>query len=134
LTPHNLALVALGGALGSVARYATGVWLLRALGASFPHLSGVAGTLAVNVVGSAIIGIVAGVSAAGAPPSHELRLFLVTGILGGFTTFSAFSLDTGALFERSPALAALYVGVTLAGGLAAFAAGFAAGRAANSLL
>ena len=129
MTPSNLALVALGGALGSVARYATGIWLLRALGAEFPHFSGYAGTLAVNVAGSAIIGLVAGISAAGSPPSNEIRLFLVTGVLGGFTTFSAFSLDTGTLFERAPPLAALYVAATLAGGLMAFFATHAAALA-----
>ncbi|WP_376088328.1 fluoride efflux transporter CrcB [Roseomonas sp. CCTCC AB2023176] len=124
MTPVGLALVALGGALGSVVRYAAGVWLLGALGASFPW-----GTLAVNVVGSAVIGVIGGLAAAGTVTSNELRLFVVTGVLGGFTTFSAFSLDTGTLFGRSPALAALYVGVTVAGGLASFAAGFWAGRA-----
>ena len=92
---------------------------LRHLGADFPW-----GTLAVNLLGSAAIGVIGGTIAAGAAVAPELRLFLVTGILGGFTTFSAFSLDTGALFGRSPWLAALYLAASILGGLTAFALGW----------
>lgn len=115
----------MGGALGSVARYAVGVAALRLLGPAWPL-----GTLAVNVVGSALVGLFAGALAAGAQVSAEARLLLVAGVLGGFTTFSAFSLDTGALWARSAGAAALYVGATLAGGLGAFAAAFALARRA----
>ena len=108
-----IALVAAGGALGSVVRYLVSVLALEWLGAAFPW-----GTLAVNVIGSALIGVLAGLGVSG-----DWRLFLVTGCMGGFTTFSAFSLETGMLFERSPALAALYVVMSLALGLGAFAAG-----------
>jgi CrcB protein len=111
--------VAAGGALGSVARHWVGVMALRHLGAEFPW-----GTLTVNVLGSAVIGVIGGVIAAGTMLAPELRLFLVTGILGGFTTFSSFSLDTGALFERSPALAAAYLVASILGGLTAFALGW----------
>ncbi|MFH5924852.1 fluoride efflux transporter CrcB [Roseomonas xinghualingensis] len=111
--------VAAGGAIGSVARHVVGVMALRHLGADFPW-----GTLAVNVLGSAAIGVIGGAIAAGAAVAPELRLFLVTGILGGFTTFSSFSLDTGALFERSPWLAALYLVASILGGLAAFVLGW----------
>lgn len=104
-------LVALGGALGSVLRHLVSVFAATQLGTAFPY-----GTLAVNVVGSALIGLAAGLGLSG-----EARLFLVTGLLGGFTTFSAFSLETGALFERSPALAMLYVIASVGLGLAAFA-------------
>ncbi|MFT8247142.1 fluoride efflux transporter FluC [Roseomonas sp. BN140053] len=121
--PPLLALVALGGAAGSVARYVTGIWALRLLGAGFPW-----GTLAVNILGSAAIGLAGGLIAAGAPVPDGMRLLLVTGFLGGFTTFSAFALDTGALLERSPALAAGYLALTLAGGLGAFALCFALAR------
>ena len=117
--PHLLALIAAGGAAGSIARYAVGIVALRWLGAGFPW-----GTLAVNVAGSALIGLLGGAVAAGVPLSNEMRLLLITGFLGGFTTFSSFSLDTGTLFLRSPMLAAGYVAVTLAGGLLAFAVGF----------
>jgi CrcB protein len=110
----NLLLVALGGAAGSVLRYLVSVAALSVLGAAFPW-----GTLAVNVLGSAAIGV-----AAGAGIEGQGRLLLVTGFLGGFTTFSAFSLETGALFERSPTLAAAYVAASVALGLAAFALAF----------
>jgi len=110
----HLVLVAVGGAAGSVLRYLISVAALSALGPGFPW-----GTLAVNVLGSAAIGV-----AAGAGLEGQGRLLLVTGFLGGFTTFSAFSLETGALFERSPGLAALYVAASVALGLAAFALAF----------
>ncbi|MEO8465990.1 MAG: fluoride efflux transporter CrcB [Gammaproteobacteria bacterium] len=84
-------LVAIGGALGSVLRYVCSGMALRLFGAGFPY-----GTLFVNVVGSYIIGMAgAFVIAEGrAFTTLDFRLFVVTGILGGFTTFSAFSLDT----------------------------------------
>lgn len=107
----GILLVALGGAVGSVARYLVSVAALATLGAGFPW-----GTLAVNIAGSAAIGVAAGMGIEG-----QQRLLLVTGLLGGFTTFSAFSLETGALFERSPLLAALYVLASVTLGLAAFA-------------
>lgn len=114
----SLLLVALGGAAGSVARHLVAILAAAQLGVGFPY-----GTLAVNVVGSALIGIAAGLGLGG-----EARLLLVTGFLGGFTTFSAFSLETGALFERAPILAALYVGASVALGLLAFALCFALAR------
>ena len=104
-------LVALGGAVGSVARYLVSVAAFATLGAGFPW-----GTLAVNIAGSAAIGVAAGMGIEG-----QQRLLLVTGVLGGFTTFSAFSLETGTLFERSPLLAVLYVVASVTLGLAAFA-------------
>ncbi|WP_439598507.1 fluoride efflux transporter FluC [Falsiroseomonas sp.] len=107
----NLLLVALGGALGSVLRYAISLLAVEQFGTAFPW-----GTLAVNILGSAAIGLAAALGVQG-----ELRLLLVTGVLGGFTTFSAFSLETGLLFERSPWLAAAYVAASLILGLAAFA-------------
>jgi CrcB protein len=123
--PKLLALVAIGGAAGSVLRYAAGIWCAAWFGAALPW-----GTLAVNVLGSAAIGLLGGLMLGGMPFSTEARLLLVTGILGGFTTFSAFSLDTGTLFLRAPWLAAAYLALTLCGGLAAFALFFALGRAA----
>jgi CrcB protein len=99
--------VAAGGAAGSVLRYLVALALL---GGGFPWA-----TLAVNVAGSAAIGIAAGIGLAG-----EARLLVVTGFLGGFTTFSAFSLETVALAERSLALAVMYVAASLTLGLTAF--------------
>ena len=83
--------VALGGALGSVIRFACSSFLVRWLGAGFPY-----GTLFVNVVGSYAIGVLGTIAIAGgrALTATDLRAFLVVGILGGFTTFSAFSLET----------------------------------------
>jgi CrcB protein len=107
---NALLLVALGGAAGSVLRFLVSVGMLGLFGAGFPW-----GTLAVNVLGSAAIGVAAGLGLEG-----QARLLLVTGFLGGFTTFSAFSLEAATLFGRSPALAGLYVGLSIAGGLGAF--------------
>jgi CrcB protein len=113
LSPSSLLLVAAGGAAGSVLRYLVSVLAAGALGTGFPF-----GTLAVNVAGSALIGVAAGWGVSGGA-----RLLLVTGLLGGFTTFSAFSLETAALHARAPLLAALYVGASVVLGLAAFALG-----------
>ena len=114
----GVTLVALGGATGSVLRYLFSTWAVAALGTGFPW-----GTLAVNVLGSAAIGLLGGMGLGG-----EWRLLLVTGVLGGFTTFSAFSLETGLLFERAWWLAVVYVLASLALGLAAFALCFWLGR------
>lgn len=121
--PSLIALVAIGGAAGSVLRYAAGLWCAQWFGAALPW-----GTLAVNVIGSAIIGLLGGLILGGLQLSPEMRVFLITGILGGFTTFSAFSLDVGTLFLRSPTLGAGYLALTLVGGLGAFALTFALGR------
>ena len=93
--------VALGGALGSVARYALSGIAVRWLGAAFPY-----GTLFVNVMGSFAIGLLAALVAADGRPSlgADARAFLLVGVLGGFTTFSSFSLETLNL-ARSGALA-----------------------------
>ena len=109
-----LLLVALGGAIGSVLRYAVSLAGLALLGAAFPW-----GTLAVNVLGSFAIGAIAGAGIEG-----QARLLLVPGLLGGFTTFSAFSLEASFLWERSPLLAALYVALSVALGIGACVAGF----------
>lgn len=111
--------VALGGALGASARYLTGIAAARLLGAGFPW-----GTLIVNVAGSFAMGVLA-VAMLQAPESR-LGPFLITGLLGGFTTFSAFSLDAVSLFERGQAgLAAGYVAASVVLSLAALFAGLA---------
>ena len=107
-------LVAAGGALGSVLRYAVSVLMVASLGAGFPW-----GTLAVNVLGSTAIGALAGLGVEGG-----WRLLLVTGLLGGFTTFSAFSLEAALLWERAWWLALVYVLASVALGLAGFALGY----------
>lgn len=110
-------LVALGGAVGAVLRYAVGVWAVQA----GPNPRWPWGTLAVNLLGSLAIGLLAPTLA-----RHDaLRLLVVTGVLGGFTTFSAFSLDALALLHAGRTGAALaYVAVSTVGGLALCALGW----------
>lgn len=88
-------LVFIGSGLGGMARHGVGLVSLRWFGPAFPF-----GTLAVNVCGSALMGLVVGLLTTAHITSQEMRLFLTTGLLGGFTTFSAFSLDAVALWER----------------------------------
>lgn len=91
----NLLLVALGGAIGASFRHLAGIAALRIMGSGFPW-----GTLFVNVFGSLIMGLFIAWLTKKSGVSNELRLFVATGILGGFTTFSAFSLDVANMFER----------------------------------
>lgn len=94
--------LALGGGLGAVARYALTAWVDGRLAMAFP-----AGTLAVNAAGCFAIGIVATLADEGDVLTPAARLFLVSGLLGGFTTFSAFGLDTVRLVEDGRTLAAV---------------------------
>lgn len=115
----NLFLIAIGGALGSMLRYGTGLAATRLAGPGFSW-----GTLAVNVLGSFAIGLFVEAIARRFDASEPLRLLLVTGFLGGFTTFSAFSLDAIALIERGDTgLAILYVAASVGLSLLAAAAG-----------
>lgn len=112
-TLSSLLQVALGGAVGSVLRYMTNVAAARALGTGFPF-----GTLAVNVVGSFLMGLLAVVLAERGGLRHAP--LLMTGVLGGFTTLSAFSLDTVSLWEGGqPGLALAYAALTICLSLAA---------------
>ncbi|MFS8144378.1 protein CrcB [Rhizobium sp. R635] len=118
-------LVAVGGAIGSVLRYYVGQWTLRLLGPAFPW-----GTLAVNVVGCFVIGVLAELIARKFNASMELRLLLITGFLGGFTTFSAFSLDAISLFEGGNTVAGgVYIAASVGLSMAAVFAGLAIMRA-----
>ncbi|MFA7277013.1 MAG: fluoride efflux transporter CrcB [Pseudobdellovibrionaceae bacterium] len=102
-------LVGLGGALGAMLRHGTNLLALRWLGPDFPY-----GTMAINITGSILIGIVAGLLAHVTQWTQELRLFAVVGILGGYTTFSAYSLDSFLLLERGDYMqAAIYMGGTV---------------------
>ena len=87
--------VAVGGAIGSVARYLVGVGSGKLFGFNFPW-----GTLIINVTGSFLIGLFVGLFAVKWDLSQAMRIFLTVGICGGFTTFSTFSLDTYYLIER----------------------------------
>lgn len=94
-------LVGLGGGLGAMARYGFGTLAGRVWGTAFP-----VGTLMINVLGSLAMGLLAGLLARTLPEGqNEIRLFVAVGVLGGFTTFSAFSLDAITLLERGDVLA-----------------------------
>ena len=111
--------VFIGAGVGGAVRHGVNIWVARLLGTHFP-----AHTLVINVVGSMTMGLVAGWFAMKGGATGHLRLFLATGILGGFTTFSAFSLDAVLLWERhEPMLAALYVGGSVAASIAGLVLG-----------
>lgn len=101
----NYLIVFAGAGLGGALRHASNVWALRWFGSNYP-----VSTLAVNVIGSFAMGLLAGYLALRGEAPQAWRLFLATGVLGGFTTFSAFSLDVVLLYQRGALLqAALYV-------------------------
>lgn len=109
--------VFLGAGFGGMARHGLGLVMLRALGPGFPW-----GTLLINIVGSGLMGLFVTIFAFMHVGHPETRLFLTTGVLGGFTTFSTFSLDTVALWQRGQhGMAALYVAASIAVSLAALA-------------
>lgn len=119
-------LVFLGGGIGAGLRHLTNLGAARLLGPTFPW-----GTFAVNLAGSLAMGLIAGWLAQRVSDSQELRLFLTTGILGGFTTFSAFSLDAVTLWERGDvSLAALYVLGSVTGAILLLFAGLWLARGA----
>lgn len=120
----GFAIVFLGAGLGGALRHAVNLGCARVCGPAFPW-----GTLAVNVSGSLAMGLLAGWLVAGRDNGGHLRLFLATGVLGGFTTFSAFSLDLWTLWERGEIGAATtYALASVAVSLAALAIGLAAVR------
>jgi CrcB protein len=122
-------IVFLGAGIGGALRHGVNVGAARLFGFGFPY-----GTLIVNVVGSFLIGALAGYFAFRPGIGQHVRLFLTTGILGGFTTFSAFSLDAALLVERHAyALAAGYVAGSVAVSLVALFFGLALFRSAGHL-
>jgi CrcB protein len=98
----NYLLVFLGGGIGSSLRHAINVVSARYLGTAFPYH-----TFLINITGSTIMGLIAGYLAFKGAATQPFRLFLMTGILGGYTTFSAFSLDAALLYERGEVWLAL---------------------------
>ncbi len=116
--------VAAGGAVGAVGRYLIAAQALRLLGPNFPW-----GTLTVNVLGSFAMGVIVELSALRMSLSPPSRAFLVVGLLGGFTTFSAFSLDVSVLLERNEVgRAALYALMSVVLSVGALFAGLAVTR------
>lgn len=115
--------VALGGAIGASLRYLTNVGAMRWIGSGFPYA-----TVIVNVLGSFLMGILVVVLAR--KGGNQYAPLLMTGVLGGFTTFSAFSLDTLTLWERGQhGVAVAYVGLSVLLSLAAIVAGLSVARA-----
>jgi fluoride exporter len=101
----NYLLVFIGGGLGASLRHAVNVGCARCFGTAFPYH-----TFIINISGSMVMGLIAGYLAFKGDAAQSWRLFAMTGILGGYTTFSAFSLDAGLLYERGEfGLALLYV-------------------------
>jgi len=119
ITLIHFLLVGLGGAIGAMARHGVNMASLKLIGPDFPY-----GTLTANILGSLLIGILAGCFAHFASWTQEMRLLLVVGVLGGFTTFSSFSLDTILLFEKGATTQAIiYVVASFAVSLSATMAG-----------
>lgn len=121
-----LLLVMFGGALGSGARHLMGRATLAVFGPAFPY-----GTLSVNLIGGLLMGLLVGNLARFGTGGESWRLLLGVGVLGGFTTFSSFSLDTIALIERGSIGTALgYVLVSVIGSILAVFVGLTAVRVA----
>lgn len=120
-----LLLVSAGGAIGAGARHLVNLAVLKWLGPGFPWA-----TLFVNVLGSCAMGLLLGIIGTRYDGSADLRAFLLTGILGGFTTFSAFSMDAMNLWQRGEGIAAAaYIATSVAASLVAFTAGAYLARA-----
>jgi CrcB protein len=114
-------IVFLGGGIGAALRHGVNLAAARLLGTAFPYA-----TLIENVTGSLLMGVLAGYFAFKGDASQSFRLFLTTGILGGYTTFSAFSLDAALLYERGAlGLAALYILASVALSIGGLFAGLA---------
>ena len=117
----NYLLVFIGGGLGSTLRHTINVVCSRCFGTAFPYH-----TFIINITGSTVMGLIAGYLAFKGDGAQPARLFLMTGILGGYTTFSAFSLDAGLLYERGEiGLALLYVAGSVVLSIAGLFAGLA---------
>ncbi|MBU6206822.1 MAG: fluoride efflux transporter CrcB [Alphaproteobacteria bacterium] len=120
-----LIIVMLGGGLGAGMRHLTGLAMLRLIGPGFPY-----GTLTANLVGGFLMGILAGWLARYGHGGETWRLFLGVGVLGGYTTFSSFSLEVMLMFERGTFGTALgYVALSVIGAVGALALGLATMRA-----
>ena len=122
-------IVFIGAGIGGALRHGVNVGAARLFGYGFPF-----GTLIVNIAGSFLMGLLAGYFAFRPGISQHMKLFLTTGILGGFTTFSAFSLDTALLIERHAfGMAAGYIVGSVAASLSALFFGLAIFRSAGHL-
>lgn len=124
-----LLFVMIGGAIGSGARFLTGRATLALFGPHFPY-----GTLAVNLTGGLLMGVLTGVLARTGVAAEPWRLFLGIGVLGGFTTFSSFSLDVVGMIERgAPGTALCYALASVVGSVLALFAGLMLTRGGGTL-
>jgi len=124
-TAHLWIAIGAGGALGAMARHGVSIAAMRALGPNFPW-----GTLGVNVIGSFVMGLFIAWLVLREPHPTLLRAFVAVGVLGGFTTFSAFALEAVTLWrDRSLNVAALYVLASVMLSIGALMAGLSAGKA-----
>jgi CrcB protein len=120
VNPLNLLLIAIGGALGSVARYTLSIVILRVSGTLFPL-----GTFVVNVIGCLVFGAIAGAASQRVQLAPPMRLFLLTGILGGFTTFSSYAFESFTLVRDGQFLwASMNIAGQVIAGLAGMWAGY----------
>lgn len=123
---NTILAVAAGGAIGAAGRHLFNQQMFRLFGPNFPW-----GTFGVNVIGSLVMGLIVGFFALKFEPSAEMRSFIATGMLGGFTTFSAFSLDAANMIDRGQTgIAAFYIGGSVALSLAALFLGLWIARVA----
>jgi fluoride exporter len=114
-------IVFFGGGLGAALRHGVNIWVARLIGTAFPYA-----TMIENVTGSLVMGILAAYFAFKGDATQHWRLFMTTGILGGYTTFSAYSLDVALLYERGAlGLAALYATASVVLSIAGLFAGLA---------
>jgi CrcB protein len=120
---YHLLYVGIGGAIGSIARYIAIKGIDERMQSMFPF-----GTFLVNVAGSLILGFVFGFTMTRTRGAEELRLFIGTGICGGFTTFSTFAFENFLLIHEKPLFPALYVGFSVLLGVTAAALGYWAGK------
>jgi CrcB protein len=121
-------LIFIGGGVGSMLRHAVNQASAAMFGMNFPY-----GTLSVNIIGSLVMGLIAGWFSYRGEGGQLLRLFLTTGILGGFTTFSAFSLDAALLIERGQTTTGIfYVAGSVAAGIVCVFGGLAIMRSVLS--
>jgi CrcB protein len=120
----NYLIVFVGAGIGGALRHGVNMVALRLPGADYSL-----GTMAINILGSFVMGIVVGIFLVKADLPFALRLFLTTGVLGGFTTFSAFSLEAVAIYQRGePAMAVLYVAGSVILSIAGLLAGLSLAR------
>lgn len=120
----NYLVIAAGAAVGANLRYMVTVWATTQWGTQFPY-----GTMLINIVGSLLIGLLAAIFLQRAPANETLRLLLITGLLGGFTTFSAFSYELYGLISSGNYVGgALYLLGSVGGGLVATVVGMGVGR------